>query len=159
MKMVVPGSVAECAASLATRAAAGCSVVMVEVVMMVDIDLMALAKRNVLVVGREWVRELAEAAAVPACLMVVAAYVEGALPTLGLLSTPTKMGVTGKQDDFAASLSVSATWGCSVVMADVVAMGAMVAERVIVFMEAGGVALIWDEHQSKKLPAKNNVWA
>ena len=69
--------------------------VMVEVVMMVDIDLMALSKRNVLVVGGEWVLELAEAAAVLTCLMVVAAYVEGALPTLGLSSIETKMVVPG----------------------------------------------------------------
>ena len=95
MKMAVPGSVAECPGSLATRAAWGCSVMMAEAVMMVDIHLMALAKRNVLVVGREWVLELAEAAAVPVCLMLVATYVEGALPTLGLSSTGTKMVVPG----------------------------------------------------------------
>ena len=94
-KMVVRGSVAEYAASLATRAAWGCSVVMAEVVLMGDIDLMALAKRNVIVVGGEWVLGLAEASAVLACLMVVAACVDGVLPRLGLLSTTTKIAVPG----------------------------------------------------------------
>ena len=44
-------------------------------------------------------------------------------------------------------------------MAEIVAMGATLAERAIVSLELGGMALIWDGRQSKELPGKNNFWA
>ena len=52
-----------------------------------------------------------------------------------------------------------AAWRCSVVMAEVVTMGATAAERAIVSTEARGTALILDGRLSKGLPTKNDIWA
>ena len=87
MNTVVSGLGEEIAAPLATLAAWEYSVAMVGVVFMVDIELMALSKQNVLGVGGEWVLKLVEEAGVLAFMMFGAAYVEGVFSTLGMAST------------------------------------------------------------------------